>query len=356
MSVLKGHRLDLQGLTKDYGPSRALDDVSMRVEPGEFVTILGPSGSGKTTVLMALAGFLELTTGEILLDGRPITQLPAEKRDFGVVFQGYALFPHLSVRDNVAFPLAIRGTPRAEIAARVAAALEMVKLAPLADRRPRALSGGQQQRVALARALVFAPNLFLLDEPMGALDRQLRVELQDELRALHRRLGATFVNVTHDQEEAMTLSDRIAVMRGGRIVEIGAPGALYARPRTRFVAGFLGRSNFLGGHARGHGIDLGPARVAHVPVHGPLVEGAAVTLALRPERIRLGPPPGPGFTGVAGHVVDRILTGPTVDLTVEVGLPAPLAARVASTDADLPAPGDPVGLHWAIDAAVDVED
>ena len=244
---MTAHVLEANGISKRYGAVSALADVSLRVGGGRFVTLLGPSGSGKTTLLMAIAGFVQPDSGSLLLDGAPITHLPPEKRNFGMVFQGYALFPHLSVADNVAFPLQIRRVGRAEVAARVKAALDLVQLAPLAGRMPRQLSGGQQQRVALARALVFRPSLLLLDEPLSALDKTLRLSMQEELRDLHGRVGLSFVFVTHDQGEALALSDEVAILRGGRLVQAGSPADLYERPANRFVAGFLGRSNFWSG-------------------------------------------------------------------------------------------------------------
>ena len=357
-----GHRLKLYGLSKHYGPHRALHDVTLEVAPGEFLTLLGPSGSGKTTVLMALAGFVQPTDGEIFLDGRPISALPPDRRDFGVVFQGYALFPHMTVAENVAFPLEVRGAERAEIRMRVAGALGLVQLGALAERRPRELSGGQQQRVALARALVFEPKLLLLDEPMGALDRQLKGDLQVELRRLHRRLGTTFVNVTHDQEEAMALSDRIAVMRGGEIVEVGTPAELYARPRTRFVASFLGRSNFLEGVVAGSEaagpmgqvaiVDVGGRTVRHASAE-PVAPGAHVTLALRPERIEIG-----GRDGLdnawTGRVLDVVQIGPGLDLVVDVGLPDPIEVRVPAHGAAPPSLDATIALGWSADATVAV--
>ena len=246
-TATNAHALDAEHLTKRYGATAALDDVSISVGRGRFVTLLGPSGSGKTTLLMVIAGFVAPDAGRLLLDGRPIEHLPPEKREFGMVFQGYALFPHLSVAENVAFPLRVRRTPRAEIARRVTDALDLVQLGPLADRMPKQLSGGQQQRVALARALVFRPSLLLLDEPLSALDKNLRVSMQEELKALHDRLGLTFVYVTHDQQEALSLSDEVAILHRGRLVQLGPPTALYERPASRFVAGFLGRSNFFTG-------------------------------------------------------------------------------------------------------------
>jgi len=227
-----GHALALDGLTKRYGSFTAVDNVSLRVESGEFLTLLGPSGSGKTTILMAVAGFVAPSAGTVLLDGRDITPLPPEKRDFGMVFQGYALFPHMNVAENVGFPLRVRGLSRADRDAKVRAALDLVQLGQFTDRLPKQLSGGQQQRVALARALVFDPNLLLLDEPLSALDKKLRAELQEELKALHQRVGRTFLNVTHDQEEALSLSDRIAILNHGKLIQAGAPAALYELPAT----------------------------------------------------------------------------------------------------------------------------
>jgi putative spermidine/putrescine transport system ATP-binding protein len=288
-----GHALALQGLTKRYGSFTAVADVSLRVERGEFLTLLGPSGSGKTTILMCIAGFVAPTAGAILLDGKDITPLPPERRDFGMVFQGYALFPHMTVAENVAFPLRVRKLSAADREAKVRAALDLVQLQGFAERLPRQLSGGQQQRVALARALVFDPALLLLDEPLSALDKKLRAELQEELKALHRRVGRTFVNVTHDQEEALSLSDRVAILNHGKLIQEGAPAHLYEQPRTRFVADFLGKSNFLQGEVResvpgGFVIGAGATRIVqavaenHRPAHG-----SRVLLSLRPEKITL---------------------------------------------------------------------
>lgn len=239
--------LEIVAIDKHYGAYHALREVSLHIRRGEFVTLLGPSGSGKTTLLRILAGFEGVSAGDVVLDGRNITDLMPEKRDFGLVFQGYALFPHMSVFDNVAYPLRVRRVKRSEIVRRVGEALELVQLGGLASRRPAALSGGQQQRVALARALVFRPEVLLLDEPMSALDKKLRGDLQQELRDIHRALGTTFVNVTHDQEEAMHMSDRIAVMNRGVIEQFDTPRVLYRRPASRFVADFLGKSNIITG-------------------------------------------------------------------------------------------------------------
>jgi putative spermidine/putrescine transport system ATP-binding protein len=281
------------GVQKTYdGQNLVVRQLDLDIRRGEFLTLLGPSGSGKTTTLMMLAGFESPTAGEIVLDGRPITRTPPHKRHFGMVFQNYALFPHLTVGDNVAYPLTVRKCPKAEQAERVAKALEMVRLTGMAARYPAQLSGGQQQRVALARALVFNPQLVLMDEPLGALDKQLREHMQIELKELHRRLGVTFVYVTHDQGEALTMSDRVAVFNDGAIQQIAPVGEMYETPANRFVAGFIGDSTVLEGTVRATdgdrcGIVLTDGRViTGLNVNGATV-GAAVQASIRPERIVL---------------------------------------------------------------------
>ncbi|MDT5149182.1 MAG: putative spermidine/putrescine transport system ATP-binding protein [Mycobacterium sp.] len=243
------HGIRIANVSKTYAgmPKPAVADVSLEIAPGEFMTFLGPSGSGKTTVLSMIAGFVSPTGGTIHIDGRDITRLKPHKRDLGVVFQQYALFPHMSVARNIAYPLQQRGLPRAEIKAKVHAALELVHLEGYSDRLPKQLSGGQQQRVAVARAVVYQPRALLLDEPLGALDKKLRDQLQREIARMHSELGMTFVFVTHDQEEALSLSDRISVFNEGRIEQVGTPIELYERPATLFVAEFLGESNVFSG-------------------------------------------------------------------------------------------------------------
>ena len=238
----RGAEIVLSGVSKHYPKSIALDDVSLEIEAGEFMTFLGPSGSGKTTTLNLIAGFTDLTAGYVEIDGQRMDDVPVHQRGLGIVFQHYALFPHLSVLDNVLFPLKQRKVPKAEAVARAHEALRTAGLEGYGDRHPKELSGGQQQRVALARALVFEPKVLLLDEPLGALDKQLRERLQLELRRVHREVGRTFVFVTHDQEEALTLSDRIAVFNEGRIEQVGTAQDLYERPTSLFVAGFIGES------------------------------------------------------------------------------------------------------------------
>jgi putative spermidine/putrescine transport system ATP-binding protein len=353
-----GHALALRGLTRRYGSFTAVDDVSLVIGQGEFLTLLGPSGSGKTTILMCIAGFVEPSAGTVLLDGRDITALPPERRDFGMVFQGYALFPHMTVAENVAFPLRVRKLGAAEREARVRAALDLVQLERFAERKPAQLSGGQQQRVALARALVFDPALLLLDEPLSALDKKLRAELQEELKALHRRVGRTFVNVTHDQEEALSLSDRVAILNHGRLVQEGAPAELYERPRTRFVADFLGKSNFLSGVVGdaaegGFTVQSGAALLHQAGT--PPAAGTPVLLSLRPEKIGLL-----GGGEVADNMAEgRIATwsylGTGFALSVQTpGLGTLRVALPAWGAPFTPADGMPVRLGWSASAAVPV--
>ncbi len=290
----RGARVELEHLTKYYGEVGANRDVNLDVRPGEFLTFLGPSGSGKTTTLMMIAGFVVPTAGDVRIDGRSIVQVPVHKRGIGMVFQNYALFPHLDVTRNVAFPLEMRNLPKDEIARRVEAALALVRLEGLGDRRPRQLSGGQQQRVALARALVFEPNVLLLDEPLGALDAKLREEMKLELKRLHHKIGATVLFVTHDQEEALTLSDRIAVFDDGALAQVGTPDELYHRPANRFVADFIGETNLLTGRVLA--VEGERVRVAFAPgieATGLLREGFPTpqrwaTFTLRLEKISVG--------------------------------------------------------------------
>ncbi len=283
------------GVQKTYdGVQLVVRQLDLDIRRGEFLTLLGPSGSGKTTTLMMLAGFESPTAGDILLDGKPITRTPPHKRNFGMVFQNYALFPHLTVGQNVAYPLTVRKVPTAAAAQRVARALEMVRLQGMDARLPSQLSGGQQQRVALARALVFEPQLVLMDEPLGALDKQLREHMQIELKELHRQLGVTFVYVTHDQGEALTMSDRVAVFNDGAIQQVDAVDRMYEAPANRFVAGFIGDSTMLRGTVRAAQVDNDSARCAVALADGRVLTGlnvngacvgAPVEACIRPERI-----------------------------------------------------------------------
>jgi putative spermidine/putrescine transport system ATP-binding protein len=285
-----------RGVRKTFdGETLVVRNLDLDIYRGEFLTLLGPSGSGKTTTLMMLAGFETPTAGAVTLEGRDLTRLPPHKRDIGMVFQNYALFPHMTVAENIAFPLSVRGLSRSETDERIKRALGMVRLEGYEQRRPNQLSGGQQQRIALARALVFEPKLVLMDEPLGALDKQLREEMQLEIRHIHESLGVTVVYVTHDQAEALTMSDRIAVFHRGEVQQIDTPAALYERPRNAFVARFIGENNRLSGTLEQIADSACTVRLASgARIAARAVDraapGAAVIVSLRPERIALGGP------------------------------------------------------------------
>ena len=357
------HALELRGIVKRYGKLAAVDGIDLDIARGSFLTILGPSGGGKTTVLMTIAGFTDPTEGQILLDGTDITGLPPDKRNFGMVFQGYALFPHMTVEDNLWFPLRVRGISRSHAKPKVQAALELVQLEGLASRYPTQLSGGQQQRVALARALVFEPDLLLLDEPLSALDKKLRADLQWELKSLHKRLGTTFIYVTHDQDEALSMSDEIVIMNHGRIEQQGCPGNLYERPDTRFVADFLGKSNFLEGRSKGSADGRISYEVAGLYLTtsarwAPSMDGP-VTVALRPEKIAIGPADQPLSTEneVAGTIAALSYFGTNFQFRVATGaLGDILVTAPAFTCTVEPAEGTQVMLGWNADASVLVRD
>ncbi len=344
-----------EGVQKTYdGRTLVVRELDLQIHRGEFLTLLGPSGSGKTTCLMMLAGFEAPTAGEILLAGKPITRTPPHKRNFGMVFQNYALFPHLSVGENVGYPLTVRKMPKAEIGERVGRALEMVRLVGMERRYPSQLSGGQQQRVALARALVFDPQLVLMDEPLGALDKQLREHMQLELKEIHRQLGLTFVYVTHDQGEALTMSDRVAVFNDGRIQMIDAVEKLYEKPTNRFVAGFVGDSTLLTGtaHVADNGeceiVVAGGQRLAGQNVNR-VASGTPVVASIRPERIeaRFGSP-GDAGNLVQGTVNDVIYFGD--HLRLRCALPGQDEATVKLTLAGEvhPEAGQNVWLHFPV--------
>lgn len=291
-----GSEIRIENLVKSFGAAKALDGVSLQISAGEFVSLLGPSGSGKSTVLMSIAGFLAPDSGRILMGGLDLTPVPAHRRNIGMVFQKYSLFPHMTVARNVAFPLRMRSWGRDRQAEAVRLALDRVQLGHLAERYPAQLSGGQQQRVALARALVFDPPLLLMDEPLGALDKKLREELQLEIKLLQQRLGITVLFVTHDQQEALAMSDRIAVMDDGRIEQIGAPALLYSQPETAFVAGFVGDSNWFTGRVLANAapgqlvdIDLGFGRFAATAApRCNLRQGDKCRVIVRPEQLHIG--------------------------------------------------------------------
>ena len=300
--------LRIDAVTKRFGPNTVLDRCALDVAEGEIVTLLGPSGCGKTTLLRCIAGFLSADSGDVLIDGHDMTRVPVNRRPVGVVFQSYALFPHLTVAANVGYGLRMRGTPRAEIARRVAAALEMVSLVEFGERYPVQLSGGQQQRVAIARVLVLEPRVLLLDEPFNALDAKLRATMQVELRQLIKRFGITAIFVTHDQEEALTMSDRIAVMRGGRIEQVAPPADVFDRPASAYVADFIGSSNFWAARAEGGRVTLPDGQSLATDLEGP------VKVMARPHNLRLAA----GADGSwRGAVLFHRVIGPLIEYHVE---------------------------------------
>ncbi len=328
--------VSLQGLTKSFGEFTAVRDLDLDVAPGEFVSMLGPSGSGKTTVLRVIAGFEEATAGVVRLSGVDVTRTPPHARQVNTVFQDYALFPHMTIAENVGYGLKVKGTSKAERVAAVEESLRRVRLEHVADRLPHQLSGGQRQRIALARALILRPQVLLLDEPLGALDKQLREHMQIELKQIQREVGITFIFVTHDQEEALTLSDRVAVFNNGRIEQVGAAREVYENPQTEFVARFLGLSNL---------------------VEGPLAEeltGDRRTMSIRPERVRMQPADAPvpdGDVALVGTVSELVYTGPTTrylvatDAGLDVLAEQPNSHHAASAGAF--ARGDRVRVAWA---------
>ena len=316
--------VEVRNVAKEYpGGVSAVRDVSLDIYEGEFLTLLGPSGSGKTTTLMLIAGFEELTSGRILVRGRSVADLPPEKRDVGMVFQNYALFPHMSVFDNVAFPLRMRRVGRDEVARRVRETLGTVHLQGFERRLPRQLSGGQQQRVALARALVYRPSLLLMDEPLAALDKKLREQMQTELKGIQRDLGVTTLYVTHDQQEALALSDRIAIMRNGRLVQAGVPIDLYDRPADRFTAEFLGEANVLEGDITATREGVARVRVADrfeiiAEVRDDVAVGRRVGIMVRPEAIQTRERADGGINEWPGLVRDAVFLGDVVRCVVEL--------------------------------------
>jgi spermidine/putrescine ABC transporter ATP-binding subunit len=349
-------RIQLQGITKRFGPVTAIRDFSLTVEDREFLAILGPSGCGKTTLLRLIAGFETLTEGNILLDGRSIDELPPNRRNLGMVFQSYALFPHKTVYQNVEFGLRMRGVVQAERERRVMEALELVRLADARDRYPSQISGGQQQRVALARAVVIEPPLLLLDEPLGALDRKLREEMQIEIKNLHRQLGVTALYVTHDQEEALTMADRIAVMNEGSLEQVAPPLEMYERPATPFVANFIGTSNLLWGQVK----ELEENAV--LEWEGGLIKarkgpdlgvGDTAFLAIRPEKVVLTSDPQGLDNCFTAVITDAIYLGASTTYLVEVeGFSRKVVASVQNTRAASPySSGSQVWLGWDVSSA-----
>ncbi|WEK60440.1 MAG: ABC transporter ATP-binding protein [Candidatus Microbacterium colombiense] len=331
--------VQIDGVTKRYGTAVAVDALTLDVHAGEFLSLLGPSGCGKTTTLRMIAGFEYPDAGDIRISGRSVLNLPPYRREVNTVFQAYALFPHLTVAENVAYGLQQRRVPKAEQRERVSEALDMVQLRSFADRKPTQLSGGQQQRIALSRALINRPSVLLLDEPLAALDRQLREEMQLELKLLQARLGTTFVFVTHDQAEALSMSDRIAVMRAGRIEQLAAPAEIYAEPASAYVASFIGQQNFVHGTVRAEGdaVDTAIGAISGRWGGEPVGVGQPAVAAIRPEYVRLEQGPG---AGVPGRVLGVSHLGETLQVAVRVGgdatflsrMPAPTAPNVGVDD------------------------
>lgn len=338
-------KLRAERLSKRYGDFTALDELDLEVRNGELLTLLGASGSGKTTLLQVISGLVAPSTGRLLIDGTDITHTPPHRRDIGVVFQNYALFPHLSVAENVAFPLQMRKLPAAQLQKRMRDALEMVGLGPLEKRFPHELSGGQQQRVALARCFVYRPSLILMDEPLSALDRKLRESMQIEIKRLHRESGATIVFVTHDQEEALALSDRIALMSEARIVQIGTPQAIYETPSCSRVAEFIGLSNLLKGEiVAGHRLQTSEGTFT-MPSQAGARAGGSGALMIRPEHMQLLPH-GQGL--VQAQVIETVYTGADTRVLLKTAGGMTLTARQAAGTTPLQV-GEPASLAWQPD-------
>ena len=346
--------VSIQSLVKRYGRSTAVNGISLNIEHGEFISLLGPSGCGKTTTLKCLAGFEAVDDGRILFDGRDVAQLPPEQRDIGMVFQNYALFPHMTVAGNLAFGLEMRAKPKAEITERVRAVLDLVQLAGLGARYPRELSGGQQQRVALARALVIEPKILLLDEPLANLDATLRDEMRTFIRDLQKRVGISTLYVTHDQAEAMTMSDRVVVMFGGQIAQVDTPEAVYDRPASAAVARFVGQANVVEGivGANGERVIESPLGPLPMPQQLGMTSGTPVSVIARPQAIALTAVA--AGTPLAGTVAARYFHGAFIDYRIAVG---EQMLNVQAAPPALHKPGDAVALGfdparlWAVEAA-----
>ena len=350
-SAVSDEAIRIDGVTKRFGEHVAVDDVSLSIPRGEFFSLLGPSGCGKTTTLRMLAGFEVPTEGRIWLEGEPVENMPPYERDVNMVFQSYALFDHLDIADNVAFGLRRRKVPKEEIKRRVGDALELVNLSERAGARTSELSGGQRQRVALARALVNRPKVLLLDEPLGALDLKLRRQMQVELKAIQREVGITFVYVTHDQEEALSMSDRIAVMNDGRVVQCGHPEDIYEHPSEEFVAGFIGISNLIEGTVEdGDKVRIANGMRVDAPLPEGVTRGATVNLSVRPEKIAIDEEVEPGMVSLDGEVEARVYLGVSTQITVSLGKGDRVVALEQATYRASPEnrwePGTTVKIGW----------
>ena len=343
----------IDGLAKNYGAFTALNATNLEVRRGEFLTLLGPSGSGKTTLLQMVSGLVPASSGRLLIDGEDWTNRSVDARDMGLVFQHYALFPHMTVEENVAFPLKMRKIDKAEITRRVSETLEKVQLSSFAHRYPKELSGGQQQRVALARCFVFRPEIILMDEPLGALDKALRESMQLEIRHLHKEFGTTLIYVTHDQEEALVMSDRICVMNHAQVEQVGAPNDIYSNPETLFSATFIGHSNVLHGQLESDdGNGYGVISTKNGRFRGRLGKvkvGSDAALINRPELVHLGEAPGDAFNELRGTVRDVVYVGSDNRLIVELPDGEQVTLRRNVGQEALPAVGDNVAVHWAVE-------
>lgn len=336
----------LHNLQKRYGSATAVDDVSLSISPGEFISLLGPSGSGKTTTLMMIAGFEMPDSGQVLLDDKDITHLPPHRRELGVIFQNYALFPHMTVAENVSYPLRMRRMPKGEVEERVRRVLDQVHLGALAARYPHQMSGGQQQRVAIARALVFDPPVLLLDEPLGALDKKLREHLRNEIKTLHKEVGKTMVYVTHDQDEALAMSDRVAVMHEGRIRQVSAPQDIYRRPADLFVASFVGDVNLIPATLRS-GLAHGQAG-ERLPAPPWTDADRDATLCVRPEHLRLEMTAAQTSSGIQGRIVDMTFIGDATILEFRTDAGLQLKSKVLNISSEtMPQIGSACAASWA---------
>lgn len=354
--------ISFRNVSKHFGRVVAVDDVSFDIKRGEFFSLLGPSGCGKTTLLRMLAGFESPSTGEVFIDEQPMSTIPANKRPVNMVFQSYAIFPHLNVRGNIAFGMRKSGLSKTELDAKIEETLELIKLSGFGERAANELSGGQRQRVALARALIKRPKVLLLDEPLGALDKKLREQMQIELRALQQQVGITFVFVTHDQEEALTLSDRIAVMEKGVVLEIESPTQLYESPRTRFVADFIGTMNFFEGSVQGVSngtisVDSGFLGTVQARTNPDIPSSGAVTVGIRPEKMQLSfERPGQSVNIIEGKLGPSAYLGDRSHLYVYLnGRDEPVSVALQNlrrSSADIREPDKPVWLSWEEDSVV----
>jgi spermidine/putrescine ABC transporter ATP-binding subunit len=352
----------LDGVVKRYGGVAAVQTLNLAIQEGEFLTLLGPSGCGKTTTLRLIAGFVEPSEGRILIGGADVTDLSPQKRQIGMVFQDYALFPHLTVAENIGFGLTERGVGKSQTRARVAELLDLIQLPGIEDRFPAQLSGGQRQRVAVARAVAYPPHVLLMDEPLGALDLKLRENMQTELRRIQKELAITTVYVTHDQTEAMTMSDRIAVMNKGRLIQLDSPGDLYREPRTRFVAGFVGKINLLVARIIDQEKSCQWVETAHqhrfrVPRADGRRTGETVTVAIRPESVRFLPPAGnnDGLSSVPASVVDQTFSGNLTHVMATVDGQGMFLVE-CGPEQEIPKAGERVRVAWRTERAIVLDD